>query len=99
MVNGWGCAWGGGAQPAVPRVRSAARVPRPPRAGEKRNGETVDVAVMDATKFRSRGARIDSFDDLKLGMPVVVAAQEANGALAAVWIAVGGPPAYKPADS
>ena len=66
---------------------------------EKRNGETVVVAVMDATKFRSRGARIDSFDDLKLGMPVVVAAQEANGALAAVWIAVGEPRAYRPATS
>src|SRR4030066_344526 len=58
---------------------------------EKRNGETVVVAVTEATKFKSRGGKIDSFDDLKLGMPVVIAAQEANGKLTALWIAVGEP--------
>jgi Domain of unknown function (DUF5666) len=65
---------------------------------EKRNGETVTVAVTEATKYKSRGGKIDSFDDLELGMPVVIAAQEANGKLTALWIAVGQPPADRPAD-
>jgi hypothetical protein len=65
---------------------------------EKRNGETVVVAVTEATKFKSRGGKIDSFDDLKLGMPVVIAAQEANGTLTALWIAVGEPRTDRPAD-
>ena len=65
---------------------------------EKRNGETVVVAVTEATKIKSRGGAIDSFDDLKLGMPVAIAAQEANGNLTALWIAVGRPPADRPAD-
>lgn len=65
---------------------------------EKRNGETVVVAVTEATKFKSRGGRIDSFDDLKLGMPVVIAASDVNGALTAVWIAVGQLPADRPGD-
>jgi len=65
---------------------------------EKRNGETVTVAVTEATKFKSRGGKIDSFDDLKLGMTVVIAAQESNGRLTAMWIAVGQPPSDRPAD-
>jgi hypothetical protein len=59
---------------------------------ERRSGEQLEVGVDDGTTYRSRGGAVEGFEDLEVGMPLVVGAVEGgDGGYLARWVAVGKP--------
>jgi hypothetical protein len=60
-----------------------------------RDGRTLVFQVTDTTRFKSRDGSVDGLEDLEAGMLAIVAAEDNNGTLTALWVGVGKPKAER----